>query len=259
MENKISIITPVYNGEKFIAECIESFIAQNCSQAEHIIVDGESNDKTVDIIKHYAQKYPHIRWISEKDNGQSDAMNKGIKMAKGNIVSFLNADDFYQPNILNRALEIFKDLKEPSLVYGNTIIWHEDEWGNYYPSHLWKPKFLNFITMLKNHKLNQQPPNPSGYFYHKSLHDVIGLYNTKLHYIMDKDFVIKAFVKANTVYVDETWGNFRYVKNTKTFTNCTALNGVWEEYERNFDDTMFDRYKKYARLSERIFDFLKLK
>ena len=83
MKQQLSIITPVYNGEKFIQACVENVIEQKCPDIEHIILDGCSSDNTVNIIKSYADKYPHINWVSEKDNGQSDAMNKGIAIAKG--------------------------------------------------------------------------------------------------------------------------------------------------------------------------------
>ncbi|MGK7941459.1 MAG: glycosyltransferase, partial [Crocosphaera sp.] len=83
----ITVITPVYNGETFIESCIKIVIEQNCSHLEHIIVDGGSKDGTVDIIRKYAEQYAHIRWLSESDKGQSDAMNKGIKMAKGEILA----------------------------------------------------------------------------------------------------------------------------------------------------------------------------
>lgn len=73
----ISVITPVYNGESFIESCIKIVIEQNCSNVEHIIVDGGSQDGTVDIIRKYADQYAHIPWLSEPDKGQSDAMNIG--------------------------------------------------------------------------------------------------------------------------------------------------------------------------------------
>jgi glycosyltransferase involved in cell wall biosynthesis len=110
----ISVITPVYNGEQFIAACIQVVIDQQCPDVEHIIIDGGSNDQTVDIIKRYAEQYSHIRWLSEKDQGQSDAMNKGITMAKGEIIAILNVDDDYEANVLNHITEIFKPLPEPS-------------------------------------------------------------------------------------------------------------------------------------------------
>jgi glycosyltransferase involved in cell wall biosynthesis len=95
----ISIITPVFNGEKFIASCIKNVIGQNCPYAEHIIIDGASTDSTASIVKTFADRYPHIRWVSEKDRGQSDAMNKGIALAQGTILGFLNVDDYYEPNV----------------------------------------------------------------------------------------------------------------------------------------------------------------
>ena len=84
----ISVITPSYNGERFIENCIKNVIEQKCPEVEHVIVDGGSTDGTVDIIRHHAENYSHIRWISEPDQGQSDAMNKGIAMARGDILGF---------------------------------------------------------------------------------------------------------------------------------------------------------------------------
>ena len=104
---RLSIITPVFNGIRFIESCIINVIEQNCRGLEHIIIDGGSSDGTVDVIRAYAKRYGHIKWISEKDKGQSDAMNKGIRMAQGDILGFLNVDDFYEPNVLCRIIEYF--------------------------------------------------------------------------------------------------------------------------------------------------------
>ena len=89
---KISIITPSYNQAEFIKRTIQSVLSQNYKNFEYIIVDGGSTDETLSILKKYGNK---IRWISEKDNGQSDAINKGLKMATGKIVAYLNSDDTY--------------------------------------------------------------------------------------------------------------------------------------------------------------------
>ena len=99
---KISIITPVMNNVNFIKQCLNSVIEQNCPNLEHLIIDGASTDGTLDIVKEYAGKYEHITWVSEKDNGQSDAMNKGIRLAKGEIITFLNVDDFFEPLFFDR-------------------------------------------------------------------------------------------------------------------------------------------------------------
>lgn len=214
----ISVITPVYNGEKFIEGCIKVVIAQSCSNMEHIIIDGGSTDKTVTIIRQYAEKYPHIRWISEKDKGQSDAMNKGILIAKGEIIGILNVDDFYNSNVLNRVLKIFKDLPEPSFIVGNCNVLNDRDVIQYVN----KPKELSIIPLLLNKV--PHPFNPSAYFYHKKLHDWIGLYDTNEHYVMDLDFIFKAVQRAVEVkYVDETWGNYRSIQGTKT--NLSKANG----------------------------------
>jgi glycosyltransferase involved in cell wall biosynthesis len=206
----ISVITPVYNGEQFIASCIQNVIDQDCSDVEHIIVDGGSCDRTIEIVKHYAEQYTHIRWLSEKDQGQSDAMNKGVRMANGEILSFLNVDDFYQLDTLNRVLEIFKELNVPTLLVGNCNILNEQDEIQYVN----KPKSLKIVDLLSAR--SPFPLNPAAYFYHKVLHDVIGLYNVREHYFMDIDFIVKAVQVASTKYVDEVWGNHRQIEGTKT-------------------------------------------
>lgn len=230
---KISIITPVYNGGRFIEACIKNVIGQNCPLAEHVIVDGGSTDGTVEIIREYEGQYPHIIWISEKDRGQSDAMNKGIEIAKGGIISFLNADDFYEPNVLNRILNIFKTLPEPALLVGNCNIWQEDgtlECVN-------KPSKLRLKDILSYHP---HPANPSAYFYHKSLHQNIGPYKVNEHYALDLDFILRAVQSAEVKYVDETWGNWRLIKGSKTCSDRNMVERkihILKRYQKNFTFT----------------------
>ena len=100
----ISVITPVYNSIQFIEDCILNVINQKAINVEHLIVDGGSNDGTLEVIQHFSKEYPHIRFLSEKDNGQSDAMNKGIDLAKGRFISFLNVDDYYEEGALKDVL-----------------------------------------------------------------------------------------------------------------------------------------------------------
>ena len=238
----ISVITPVYNGERFIEDCINVVLDQQCSDLEHIIVDGGSGDRTVDIIKQYADQYPHIRWLSEKDQGQSDAMNKGIALAKGEILAILNVDDYYQPNTLNRVAELFKTLPEPSFLVGNCNIWDADN----QLIDINKPAKLALKELLLGWGTNQFPANPSAYFYHTSLHQQVGLYDTSDHYTMDLDFILRAVQSAHLMYVDETWGNFRQLRDTKTFqSNASGQAGLRVErlmklYRRNLP--LFQRW-----------------
>lgn len=237
----ISIITPVYNSEHFIEACIKAVIAQACPDVEHIIVDGGSTDQTVKIIQTYAEKYPHIRWISEKDQGQSDAMNKGILMAKGEIIGFLNADDYYEPNVLNRVSQLFAEMPEPSFVAGNCNIRNEDS----VLLEVNKPTKLKLYQLLMGCSKHPFPYNPSAYFYHTSLHDKVGLYEVKEHYAMDLDFILRAVQAANVKHIDETWGNFVYHSAAKTFnSNSSGQN-------RARAQKLFRTYRKRLPLLQR--------
>ncbi|GAP97599.1 glycosyltransferase family 2 protein [Leptolyngbya sp. NIES-2104] len=206
---KISVLTPVYNGEQFIAECIENVIAQNCPNVEHIIADGGSKDHTVAIIRQYAERYPHIRWFSEPDRGQSDAMNKALKIAEGEIIGVLNIDDLYEPNALNTVLEQFTTLPVPSLLVGNCWVWDEQSDRTF----LNRPNALSLTNLLIG---RTHLANPAAYFYHASLHQQIGDYKVEEHYAMDVDFVLKASMIAHLKYIDVNLGRYRIYANTKT-------------------------------------------
>lgn len=213
MTQNISVITPVHNGIRFIESCINNVIEQECPAVEHIIADGGSTDGTVDVIRRCAEKFSHIRWVSEKDSGQSDAMNKGIGMATGEIIGFLNVDDYYEPGALREALALFDGLPVPSLLVGNCNVWDND-------GKLWFvscPNKIRLKNLLLGRFTEAFPMNASAYFYHKSLHKLIGDYEVDEHYGMDVHFIFKAVQQANVTYVDKTLGNYRYLEGTKTY------------------------------------------
>jgi glycosyltransferase involved in cell wall biosynthesis len=239
----ISIITPVYNGDRFIESCIKTVIEQHCSDIEHIIVDGGSKDQTVEIVKRYAEQYSHIRWISEKDRGQSDAMNKGIAMAKGNILAILNVDDYYEPGVLNRILELFSELPEPSLLVGNCNIWGDTDKLLYVN----KPERLSFLRLLLGPEVTPFPENPSAYFYHKSLHEKIGSYSVDENYALDLDFLLRAVQVAHVKYVDETWGNFRRFEGTKTFSIMQS------KTHGSINQRVIEKFYKQLPLHQKVF------
>lgn len=214
----LSIITPVYNGEKYIESCIMNVIEQNCPSVEHIIVDGLSDDKTMEIVNHYAGIYNHISCFSEKDLGQSHAMNKGILCSSYDIIGFLNVDDYYEPNVLNHIIQIFKNIEAPGMVVGNCNIWNYDN----SLKEINKPKNLHIDDLLSGPGKNPFPANPSSYFYHKSLHDIVGLYDENDHYAMDLDFILRAAREIKILYVDELWGNFRLINDTKTYNSIKS-------------------------------------
>ncbi|MBE9010421.1 glycosyltransferase [Pseudanabaenaceae cyanobacterium LEGE 13415] len=230
----ITIVTPVFNGEKYIESCLQTVIAQNCSKIEHLIIDGGSTDNTVNIVKKYAQKHSHIRWISERDRGQSDAMNKGIQKATGEILTFLNVDDYYEPNVLNQVIERFKTLPEPSFVVGNCRIWNDRN----QVIDLNKPTKLRLLDLVVGLNINPYPCNPCAYFYHRSLHDRVGDYAIDDHHAMDLDFILRAVQVAHMQYVDQIWGNYRRIEGTKTYIAMA---------DGSADQRVRDLLRKYRR------------
>jgi glycosyltransferase involved in cell wall biosynthesis len=238
---RISVITPVYNGEDHIEACLQNVVNQRCPFAEHVLVDGCSTDKTIDIIQAYAKRYPHIHWISEEDKGQYEAMNKGITLAKSEIISFLNADDYYEPGVLNRVLELFKNLCEPTLLVGNCNIIGDRSLFSF--PRVNKPSKLGVKDLLIGREVNPFPCNPSAYFYHKSLHEKVGYYTLPI--AEDLDFIFRALQATNTVYINETWGNFRLRAGTKTFEDIRSGKALarWNE--------IYEKYMKCLPLLER--------
>jgi glycosyltransferase involved in cell wall biosynthesis len=244
---KLTVITAVYNGEKFIEGCIQSVIQQASSSAEnlveHLIIDGASTDRTVEIIQQYAAKYPHIRWISEKDQGQSDAMNRGIKLAQGEIISFLNVDDFYEPGALGQVIEMFETLPQPSFLAGNCRLWNSQR-TEY---QLNQPKRLALADLLMGWNVNPFPYNPAAYFYHRSIHDQVGMYSVEEHYAMDLDFILRAVQVAHLKYVDQVLGNFYFHEDCKTSQDNQSNSG----YDRV--QAMMRRYRKQLPWAKRLY------
>ncbi len=206
---KISIITPSFNQGQFIEQTILSVINQNYPDLEYIIIDGGSTDNTLDIIKKY-EKYITY-WISEPDSGQSDAINKGLKIASGEIVNWLNSDDYYEPNILTKVAKEFENNKI-NVVSGRGRLFQLKQTVGYtkgvdvYPNNL--AKTIGWLRM-------DQPET----FYRSSAIKKMGPLNTSLNYLMDRDWWMKyllIFGDAGVVSIDDVLVNFRLHDDSKT-------------------------------------------
>src|SRR5665648_525607 len=112
---QITVITPSYNQGDFIDQTIQSVLSQNYPDLQYLVMDGGSTDQTVDILKQYDQQF---FWVSERDRGQSDALNKGLRMATGEVVCFLNSDDLYEPGALFQVGKFFADHPEAAWLTG---------------------------------------------------------------------------------------------------------------------------------------------
>jgi glycosyltransferase involved in cell wall biosynthesis len=211
----LSIITPVFNGEKYIINCLQSVFSQYQEGIEHIVMDGGSSDNTVALAQEFAQDKPYIRIISEKDKGQSDAMNKGIKAASHPFISFLNVDDYYESQALMFVLDVIKNLPEDTFLVGNCRVWNsanEEVMIN-------KPQPFDQVHFSLDYNF---PFNPSAYFYHKSLHHKYGFYDEDEHYLMDIDFILRILPYAKIVYVNRIFGNYVQVEGSKTLEDIKA-------------------------------------
>ncbi len=180
---KVSVITVCYNSSAFIKTCIDSVISQNYSDIEYIIVDGLSNDNTMEIVYSYGDKITKI--VSEKDGGTYDAMNKGIKMATGEIIAILNSDDlFYDNQVIERVVKSFKNT-QADLVYADIVYITGDNLD----------KIVRYYSP-KNHTLKDLeygliPPHP-GVFVRKSCYEKYGTFHdTKYRICCDYDLLVR--------------------------------------------------------------------
>ena len=215
---RISVITPVLNKAAYIERCFLSMDQQSYDNFEHIIIDGGSQDGTVELIKQYASKRPNVTWISKQDRGQSHAMNRGLRLARGQIIGFLNADDYYEPEILTTVSSAFQDLREPSILFGNCVIWNDmsEIWGVH------EPKLIDIVEWLLPDGDKLIPVNPVQYFYSADVHSLIGYFDEDDHYVMDIDFLFRAIRVANHRCVNRVFGNFRLISGTKTLSDIQA-------------------------------------
>ena len=187
---KISLITITYNSEKTLADTIQSVLNQTYTDIEYILVDGASKDNTVSIIKQYEPLFEgRMKWISEPDKGLYDAMNKGIRMATGDILGILNSDDFFTSNeILQKNANAFLQDTKLDAVYGDVHFVNPDNLNKsvrYYSSKVFKRSLM---------KLGFMPAHPSFYI-RRECFEKYGLYKTDYKIAADFEFLLRVIYK----------------------------------------------------------------
>ena len=205
MELKFSIITPSYNSERFIRDTVESVFRQDCSEFEHIVIDGGSTDGTLDILK----EYTHLKWLSEPDKGAAEAINKGLKMASGEIVAWINSDDYYEKNILKDVLSVFKYNNNIDIVYGNLTFVNEDQ--SVIRAETTEKYDLNYL-IHKNADAIRQPCT----FFRRRLLDKIGLLDENLKCAFDYDFILRFLLNSESCYINRNLAYYRDYESTLT-------------------------------------------
>lgn len=216
---KISIITVVFNNEKTIKQAIESVLSQSYNNIEYIVIDGNSVDNTVEIINEFKDKLAFF--ISEKDKGIYDAMNKGVNAATGDVIGILNSDDLYQDNnVLEMVMNQFNQNPSIDIVYGDLVYVKSDNLDKIVRN--WKSKTY-FNNFFENGNV---PPHPS-LFVKKGVYEKAGLFNLDFKLAADYEFMLRIFKKNsfNSKYINRVIVKMRLGGATnQSFSNIKRQN-----------------------------------
>lgn len=201
----ISIITATFNSAKTLKDTIQSVLRQTNKDFEYLIVDGGSTDETIDIVKSYESEFSgRLKWVSEKDKGIYDAMNKGIKMASGDVVGILNSDDYFTSDDILQAVDNAFKSHEIDAIYGDI---HFIRDGNpqkcvrYYSSRMFRPFWLRFGFM---------PAHPS-FYCKREIFDKAGLYSLDYKIGADYEMMVRLFKrhKIKSLYANKDFVTMR--------------------------------------------------
>ena len=216
---KISIVTPSYNQARFIRSTIDSVLSQDYPNLEYIIVDGGSSDGTLDILKGYGKK---LKWVSEKDAGQADAINKGLCQSTGELLAYLNSDDLYLPGTLKKIGEYYVQTGADWITGDYQII---DAAGRRHPHQtlvsVYKSFLLRHYSPRTLRMFNSYIPQPST-FWSRAAYKFIGEFDTKLRYTMDYDYWLRLSAKYPLYYLPMSLSAFRRHATSKSDTGTTA-------------------------------------
>lgn len=220
---KITVITPSFNQAQFLEQTIDSVLSQRCSNLEYFIIDGGSTDGSVDIIKRYEK---HLAgWVSEKDRGQSHAINKGLKLATGDVINWINSDDYLAPGALKNIAEAFQNPETHVFIGKSNIVQN----GNVVRQSRGTDIYNSLAKTMGRARIDQPE-----HWWRKSVIDKIGLLNENLHYTMDRDWWVKYLLMYGLTGILKTetvLANFRLHPDSKTVSES---NGFFEERNHYF-------------------------
>lgn len=209
MAPSFTVITPSYNSNTYVEQALNSVMAQTHKDIQYIVIDGFSNDKTQRTLRRYEQNFSHL--IIERDSGQSEAINKGLKLAKGDVINWLNTDDYYEPDAL-RVVGKFFENQAIRVVAGKSRLFQGDQTVRYsrgtdiYPG--------NLIKTIGWARIDQPET-----FFRKEAWDRVGLLNEQLHYTMDREWWMRYlyhFGLEGIIKIDDVLVNFRLHEHSKT-------------------------------------------
>jgi glycosyltransferase involved in cell wall biosynthesis len=208
----VSIITPSYNQGQFLSAAIESVLSQDYPQIEYLVVDGGSTDASLDVLRSYGER---VRWISEPDHGQADAINKGVRLTRGTLVAWMNADDVYTPGAIARAVEVLQAHPQAALVYGQAEF--IDRAGAVLgPCRHVRPYSLK--QLIHDLDFIVQPAT----VFRRDAFLAVGGLDVDLRYCLDYDLWIKLALRYDVQYLPAVLARARIYPETKTASGGLA-------------------------------------
>ena len=216
---RVSVITPSFNHARFIEATMQSVLEQDYTDIEYIVVDGGSDDGSAEIIRQYGDRLAW--WVSEKDRGQTDAINKGFARATGDILAWLNSDDTYEPGAISEAVAFLKEHPEAGMVYGDTNF--IDENGKAIG------KFSARQTDYRRLRWGYVHIPQQASFFRADLWQQVGPLDPSFYFAMDYDLWIRLAKLAPLIYLPRLWANFRLHGDAKTIADADRC---WPEMLR---------------------------
>jgi glycosyltransferase involved in cell wall biosynthesis len=234
-----SIVTPSYNQAHYIGETIESVLSQEGAfKIAYVVMDGESTDGSVEVIRRYAEQvaageWPlrcagiSMHWVSQRDKGQSDAINQGLRRATGDFLSYINSDDLYCPGALAQVAAAFAAYPEADFIYGDGDV--IDEVGGLQWEWLSRPYDHSVMTsyhFLWNNFTNYIMQQST--FWRRRVQDQIGYFDETFHYAMDAEYWVRAgHAGLKLIHIPHKLGEFRLIQGTKSLSSPTIF---WADY-----------------------------
>lgn len=220
---RVSIVTPSYNQGQFIEQTIQSVLEQDYPNIEYTVVDGGSNDGSVDIIRKYEDQLAY--WVSEPDDGQAHAINKGWKRSTGEILAWLNSDDYYEPHAVGHAVELLQS--HPDAVAACAAVHVVDEGNHLLRTEVSRPvNVAKFIRFTGPWTIQQ-----TSVFSRRWAVERVDWLDASLHLNMDMDLFLRMMRFGRFVYSDEVWADFRHWQQSKTGSDRLLAAGR-KEYEQ---------------------------
>lgn len=201
---RITIITPSYNQGKFIGQTIESVLSQNYPNLEYIVMDGGSTDETIEILKRYRDR---LYWISERDRGQSHAINKGLQRATGEVIGYLNTDDLYEPDALMKVGEFFARHPEAAWITGKCRVIDQSGQSARCAITLYRNMWLRLKSRMALQLLNYIPQPAT--FWRRRVIDETGFFDETLRYAMDYDYSFRVICQFRLWVLNDCLASFR--------------------------------------------------